>query len=51
MENSTSVSAPTLMCYAGIRTAAGFGELTKNFRQDLIFLDYEWIALFKVNFL
>lgn len=29
MENSTSVSAFTLMYYTGIRTAAGFGELTK----------------------
>lgn len=29
MENSTSVSAFTLMYYAGMRTAAGFGELTK----------------------
>lgn len=29
MENSTPVSAFTLIHYAGMRTAAGFGELTK----------------------
>lgn len=34
MENSTSVSALTVMCPAGIGTAAGFGQLTKKIEAE-----------------
>lgn len=39
MENSTSVSLFTLMYYAGITTAADFGELTKIWGSGFNFLD------------